>query len=203
MNLQTIKQKAFFVSCFIISFLIQAKECNAAATYQPHFSTAGFFEIAGTGRNAYSMNPAWRMYKGHVEGAENVNFDDSSWKLTSLPDGIENLPMEASGCVNYQGEVWYRKHFKADVAWKGQRLVLYFEAIMGKSKVWVNGKLMKQHFGGFLPVIVDVTDMLKYGEDNVITVMADNCDDPSYPPGKAQDVLDFTMREAFIETAGL
>ena len=107
------------------------------------------------------MNPAWRMYKGHVEGAENVDFDDSSWKLTSLPDGIENLPMEASGCVNYQGEVWYRKHFKADVAWKGQRLVLYFEAIMGKSKVWVNGKLMKQHFGGFLPVIVVVTDMLK------------------------------------------
>ena len=27
----------------------------AAAAYQPHFSTAGFFEIAGTGRNAYSM----------------------------------------------------------------------------------------------------------------------------------------------------
>ena len=164
----------------------------AAAAYQPHFSTAGFFEIAGTGRNAYSMNPAWRMYKGHVDGAENVSFDDSSWKLTSLPDGIEKLPMEASGCVNYQGEVWYRKHFNADAAWKGQRLVLYFEAIMGKSKVWVNGKLMKQHFGGFLPVIVDVSNMLKYGEDNVITVMADNSDDPSYPPGKAQDVLDFT-----------
>ena len=115
MNLQTIKQKVFLVSCLTISFLIQAKECNAAATYQPHFSTAGFFEIAGTGRNAYSMNPAWRMYKGHVEGAENVDFDDCSWKLTSLPDGIENLPMEASGCVNYQGEVWYRKHFYVDV----------------------------------------------------------------------------------------
>lgn len=167
-------------------------QAHAAAAYQPHFSTAGFFEIAGTGRNAYSMNPAWRMHKGHVDGAENVSFDDSSWKLTSLPDGIEKLPMEASGCVNYQGEVWYRKHFKADAAWKGQRLVLYFEAIMGKSKVWVNGKLMKQHFGGFLPVIVDVSNMLKYGEDNVITVMADNSDDPSYPPGKAQDVLDFT-----------
>ena len=69
--------------------------------------------------------------------------------------------MEASGCVNYQGEVWYRKHFNADAAWKGQRLVLYFEAIMGKSKVWVNGKVMKQHFGGFLPVIVDVSNMLK------------------------------------------
>lgn len=181
--------KKFFLILFVALLGFQA---HAAAAYQPHFSTAGFFEIAGTGRNAYSMNPAWRMHKGHVDGAENISFDDSSWKLTSLPDGIENLPMEASGCVNYQGEVWYRKHFNADAAWKGQRLVLYFEAIMGKSKVWVNGKLMKQHFGGFLPVIVDVSNMLKYGEDNVITVMADNSDDPSYPPGKAQDVLDFT-----------
>ena len=186
------KQKKVFILCLIITLMIQAKKSNAAATYQPHFSTAGFFEIEGTGRNAYSMNPAWRMYKGHVEGAENVDFDDSDWKLTSLPDGIEHLPMDASGCVNYQGEVWYRKHFNADAVWKGQRLVLYFEAIMGKSKVWVNGKLMKLHYGGFLPIIVDVSDMLKYGEDNVITVMADNSDDPSYPPGKAQDVLDFT-----------
>ena len=181
--------KKFFLILFVALLGFQA---HAAAAYQPHFSTAGFFEIAGTGRNVYSMNPAWRMHKGHVDGAENISFDDSSWKLTSLPDGIENLPMEASGCVNYQGEVWYRKHFNADAAWKGKRLVLYFEAIMGKSKVWVNGKLMKQHFGGFLPVIVDVSNMLKYGEDNVITVMADNSDDPSYPPGKAQDVLDFT-----------
>ena len=181
--------KKILLTLFVAFFVFLT---YAAAAYQPHFSTAGFFEIAGTGRNAYSMNPAWRMHKGHVDGAENVSFDDSSWKLTSLPDGIEKLPMEASGCVNYQGEVWYRKHFNADAAWKGQRLVLYFEAIMGKSKVWVNGKVMKQHFGGFLPVIVDVSNMLKYGEDNVITVMADNSDDPSYPPGKAQDVLDFT-----------
>lgn len=164
----------------------------AFASYQPHFSTAGFFEVAGTGRSAYSMNPAWRFHKGHADGAENVNFDDKSWSVVSLPHGIETLPVEASGCVNYQGEVWYRKHFTVDKAWRGQRLVLYFEAIMGKSKVWVNGRLVKEHFGGFLPVIADVSDVLNYGSENVITVMADNSDDPSYPPGKAQDVLDFT-----------
>lgn len=164
----------------------------AKASYQPHFSTAGFFEIEGTGRNVYSMNPAWRFHKGHVDGATQILYDDRTWKLTSLPDGIEHLPMEASGCVNYQGEVWYRKHFTPNDSWKKQRLVLYFEAIMGKSKIWVNGKLMKEHFGGFLPVIIDISNALRYGEDNVITVMADNSDDPSYPPGKAQDVLDFT-----------
>lgn len=63
---------------------------------------------------------------------------------------------------------------------------------MGKSKVFVNGKLLTEHFGGYLPVIVDVTDVLDWNGDNVIAVWADNSDDPSYPPGKAQDVLDYT-----------
>ena len=57
------------------------------------------------------MNPAWRFYKGNCVGAEAVNFNDRSWEVVSLPHGIEYLPTEASGCINYQGEVWYRKHF--------------------------------------------------------------------------------------------
>ena len=63
---------------------------------------------------------------------------------------------------------------------------------MGKSKVFVNGKLLTEHFGGYLPVVVDVSDALNWGEDNVIAVWTDNSDDKTYPPGKAQDVLDFT-----------
>ena len=138
------------------------------------------------------MNPAWRFHKGAVEGAETKEFNDKDWTVVSLPDGIEYLPTEASGCINYQGEVWYRKHFTPDAALKGKKLFLHFEAIMGKSKVFVNGKLLTEHFGGYLPVIADVTDVLDWNGDNVIAVWADNSDDPSYPPGKAQDVLDYT-----------
>lgn len=163
----------------------------AFAAYQPQFSTAGFYQLPETGRSVYSMNPAWRFFKGEVQGAESVGFDDGKWQLVSLPHGLELLPDEASGCVNYQGAAWYRKHFVPQEEWKGKQLFLHFEAIMGKSKVWVNGQLVKEHFGGFLPVIANVTPYLKYGEDNVIAVWADNSDDPSYPPGKAQDMLDF------------
>ena len=162
------------------------------AARQPEFSTAGFFRLDNSGREVYSMNPAWRFHKGAVEGAETKEFNDKDWTVVSLPDGIECLPTEASGCINYQGEVWYRKHFMPDAALKGKKLFLHFEAIMGKSKVFVNGKLLTEHFGGYLPVIVDVTDVLDWNGDNVIAVWADNSDDPSYPPGKAQDVLDYT-----------
>ena len=162
------------------------------AARQPEFSTAGFFRLDNSGREVYSMNPAWRFHKGAMEGAETKEFNDKDWTVVSLPDGIEYLPTEASGCINYQGKVWYRKHFTPDAALKGKKLFLHFEAIMGKSKVFVNGKLLTEHFGGSLPVIADVTDVLDWNGDNVIAVWADNSDDPSYPPGKAQDVLDYT-----------
>lgn len=171
--------------------LLLANPLASYADFQPSYSTAGFYSLPNTGRTVYDMNPAWRFYKGKIEGAEQKNFDDKKWDIVSLPNGIEYLPVEASGCINYQGEIWYRKHFTPDEAWKNKQLFLHFEAIMGKSKIWVNGKLLKEHFGGFLPVIVDVSSALNFGEDNVVTVWADNSDDPSYPPGKTQETLDF------------
>lgn len=177
---------------FILIALFLIPSCAVQASHQPEFSTAGFFQLPNSGREVFSMNPAWRFYKGAVTGAEATNFDDAEWTVVSLPNGIEYLPTEASGCINYQGEVWYRKHFTPADALKGKKLFLHFEAIMGKSKVFVNGKLLTEHFGGYLPVVVDVSDALNWGEDNVIAVWTDNSDDKTYPPGKAQDVLDFT-----------
>ena len=178
--------RRIFVSLLLLSLFFMGY------AHEPEFSTAGFFRLPDTGRDVYSMNPAWRFHKGAMEGAETKEFNDKDWTVVSLPDGIEYLPTEASGCINYQGEVWYRKHFTPDAALKGKKLFLHFEAIMGKSKVFVNGKLLTEHFGGYLPVIADVTDVLDWNGDNVIAVWADNSDDPSYPPGKAQDVLDYT-----------
>ena len=164
---------------------------TASADSNPQFSTAGFYELPQSGRTVHSMNPAWRFYKGSAEGAESVTFDDSRWEVVSLPHGLEYLPTEASGCINYQGEAWYRKHFTPNEQLKGQKLFLHFEAIMGKSKVYVNGKLLAEHYGGYLPVVLDVTEAIQWNKENIIAVWTDNSNDPAYPPGKAQEVLDF------------
>lgn len=177
-------KKNLFLLFFTIGF-------TALAQHQPEFSTAGFYELEKTGRKSFSMNPAWRIHKGNIEGAEKKDFNDKEWSVVNLPNGIEYLPEEASGGINYQGEVWYRKHFSPDRKLKGKKLFLHFEAIMGKSRIYVNGKLLKEHFGGYLPAIVDVSNALNWGEDNVIAVWADNSNDPAYPPGKEQEVLDF------------
>ncbi len=177
---------------FFLLALLGFSSTTMGTPHQPEFSVAGFFELSGTGRSVYSMNPAWRFHKGNIANAQAWDFDDKEWDIVSLPNGIELLPTEASGCINYQGEVWYRKHFTPTQSLKGKKLYLHFEAIMGKSKVYVNGKLMTEHFGGYLPVIVDLTDVLVWDKDNVIAVWADNSNDANYPPGKPQETLDFS-----------
>lgn len=77
---------------------------------------------------------------------------------------------------------------------------------MGKSRVTLNGKQVAEHFGGYLPIHVEVTGVLKEGE-NLLEVWCDNSNDSSYPPGKAQDVLDFTYfggiyRDAYLVETG-
>ena len=176
----------------ILIFALLAPFAKSSAAYQPKFSTAGFYAVENSGREVFSMNPAWRYHKGEVSGAEAVAFDDSKWGVVSLPHGTEYLPTEASGCINYQGVVWYRKHFELDSALKGKKLFLHFEAIMGKSRVFVNGKQLTEHFGGYLPVVVDITESVNWSGDNIVAVWSDNSNDKSYPPGKPQRVLDYT-----------
>lgn len=160
------------------------------------YSTAGFYPVQGSGRSVFNMDPGWRFAKGKHEGAWREDYrGDSLWEAVNVPHGLELLPAEASGGVNYRGEAWYRKYFQTPdaVGVGGRRSVLYFEGIMGKAKVWVNGKEVGEHFGGFLPIALDVTEALntKPGAINVVAVMADNSDDPSYPPGKPQAQLDY------------
>jgi beta-galactosidase len=174
-----------------LAILLCITVIDVQADVQPVFSTAGFFSLPNTGRLVYSMNPGWRFHKGHVENAQNVSFNDANWDKVNLPNPIDTLPADASGCINYQGEVWYRKHFRISNEWKGKNISLYFEGIMGKSRIWINGTLIKSHYGGFLPVISDVSSLLKPDIDNIITVCADNSDDPLYPPGKPENSLDY------------
>lgn len=158
------------------------------------FSVAGFLPMQGSPRTVEGMNVGWRIFRGAVDGggAHKRGFDHSGWEVVSLPNGVEVLPVEASGGVNYRGEVWYRKEFSVSKdKYKGRRVMLYFEGIMGKSRVWMNGELVAENYGGYLPVVVDVTEYLRLGGENVVAVWADNSDDPMYPPGKPQSTLDF------------
>jgi beta-galactosidase len=143
-----------------------------------------------SGRLVWNFNAGWRFCLGDVNGAEAKDFDDLSWEVVSTPHSVQLMPAEASGCRNYQGIAWYRKHFKLPTACAGRDVTLHFEAIMGKQTIYVNGQKVKDHEGGYLPITISLS-ACSVGDDIVVAVKADNSDDKTYPPGKKQAQLDF------------
>ncbi|PWI35361.1 hypothetical protein DI392_03615 [Vibrio albus] len=160
--------------------------------HQPQFSTAGFFHTKSSPRTLFNFSTGWRFQRGKQPQGHNESIDDSEWEIINAPHSVEILPEDASGSINYQGEVWYRKHFDLSAEFANKRIFLNFEAIQGKSKVWINGQLIRENFEGFLGMVLDITDFVKIGTTNVICVLADNSDDPNFPAGKNQSELDFT-----------
>ena len=155
-------------------------------------SVAGLYQLNESGRQIYNFNNGWRFMRGDYQHAEAIDFDDASWEVVATPHTVQLMPAEASGNRNYQGIAWYRKKFIVPAEAKGKDILLHFEAIMGKQMFFVNGKFVKENFGGYLPVSIDLTAQgVKAGETCQIAVKADNSDDKNYPPGKTQYTLDF------------
>ena len=72
----------------------------------------------------------------------------------------------------YEGTVWFKKDFTCHPT-EGRRTLLYFGAVNYEARVWVNGKPAGYHVGGFTPFNLDVTDLVREGE-NFIVVKVDN-----------------------------
>ena len=179
------------LSILLSPFVLSAASPDAPVTPQ-EISVAGFIPLEDSGRQVYDFNSGWRFHLGDVPDGGAAGLDDSKWEVVSTPHTVQLMPAEASGCRNYQGVAWYRKHFTVPEETAGKDVTLHFEGIMGKQKIYVNGRLVKEHLGGYLPVTVSLTENgVKPGEECVVAVMADNSDDKDFPPGKKQHSLDF------------
>jgi hypothetical protein len=80
---------------------------------------------------------------------------------------------------------WYRRTFRVPNSFpKGHRVWLHFQAVDWHADVWVNGRKIAKHDGGYTPFSVDVTDALTRNGDNSLVVRAFDPTDPNLPTGK-------------------
>ena len=84
---------------------------------------------------------------------------------------------------DYLGPAWYRTTFDLPWGWRGQRIVVRFNAVSYLADVWLNGERLGQHEGGHLPFAFDITDRVR-DEGNVLVVRVDgNLAPDRVPPG--------------------
>ncbi len=102
---------------------------------------------------------------------------------------IVPFPIESqlSGIERHEDHMFYRRTVSVPHDWRigsGQRLKLNFGAVDYQAKVWVNGKLVAEHTGGYTAFGADITDALKRGGDQEIVVAVTDTTGPHQPKGK-------------------
>ena len=135
---------------------------------------------------AVSLNQSWDFHRDDNKSATSVDqVPATGWTRVNLP---HTARLEAKVPVDsWQGTAYYKKSFDAKVA-PGEQAVLRFEGAMNVADVWVNGKHLGQHLGGYLPFSYDVTPHLKAGGGNELVVRINNEDNAVTGPKPLKDL---------------
>ena len=107
----------------------------------------------------------------------------------------ETIPMPVPASYNdvtqdaairdHIGDAWYERTFFVPAKWRDRRVVLRVGSASHPAVLWVDGRQVARHKGGFLPFEADVTDSVQYGAENRVTVVVNNLLDwTTLPPGQ-------------------
>lgn len=132
----------------------------------------------------YDQGRRMEVYKNRVPQTKEEFYE------YSFENGIRlNVPgdwnSQSSELKYYEGTVWYGRHFVANLS-SDKRQFLYFGAVSYRCRVYLNGKEVASHEGGFTPFQVEVTDVLLEG-DNFLVVEVNNTRSVDAIPAMAFD----------------
>jgi beta-galactosidase len=153
------------------------------------------FIFSQNGRQVVNFNSDWQFSNQEdFAGSQTIeptnnDFSFTGWKSVTLPHTAKIEPLVVK--EPWVGVSWYKKDFKADKEWKNKKVFVEFEAVMQKADIWLNGKYLLTHYGGYLPFTIDISNDILFDKTNRIVVKTDNTDNAEIPPGKPIDKLDF------------
>ena len=146
-----------------------------------------------------NLNRDWKFWRDDDAGNTANRADplashngELPWEHVNLPHSVRLEPVNASGGRNFQGICWYQRSLQLDPEHRDRLFYLHFEGAMQVADVWLNGRKLLTHFGGYSPFTIDITPHVDFDGANVLTVRLDNTDNAQVPPGKPQRELDFT-----------
>ncbi len=137
-------------------------------------------------RETINFNREWTFYLGDYPDAKAAVFNDSMWDNVNLPHSF-SMPYFAADRF-YVGYGWYRKHFNVPETWSGKRINLEFDGVFQVAEVFVNGRRVGEHKGGYTGFTFNITDAVKTG-DNVVAVRVNNIWNPRLAPRAGEHVF--------------
>ena len=102
-----------------------------------------------------------------------------------VPYPVQSALSGVRKTISPEETLWYRRTFSVPPAWKGQRVLLHFDAVDWQTTVWVNGTKVGEHQGGFDAFTYDITGILnEAGPQELLLSVWDPNDAGAIPRGK-------------------
>jgi beta-galactosidase/beta-glucuronidase len=117
-------------------------------------------------------------------------------------------PLSGIGNTDFMHAVWYRQTVLVPDAWAGRRVLLHLQAVDYDATVWVNGREVARHRGGFTPFTCDLHGVAEPGESATIVVRARDDYHVPQPRGKQAELYantgcDYTRTTGIWQTVWL
>jgi beta-galactosidase/beta-glucuronidase len=102
-----------------------------------------------------------------------------------VPFPVESSLSGVQKSVGKENRLWYRRIFDTPRGWSKKRILLHFEAVDWETRVWINGREVGAHRGGYDPFSFDITDFIKKrGTQEIVLSVWDPVNEGSQPRGK-------------------
>ena len=128
-----------------------------------------------------SINDSWKFIREDISVVENLDYDDLSWQKVNLPHTWNAIDAYTSRQY-YRGVGWYCKSLNLKNKYANKKLFINFEGAFLKADVYVNGKLVGQHKGGYTAFTFDISEYVTIPGKNTTAVKVDNSKKFDLPP---------------------
>lgn len=141
------------------------------------------YPVLNVSRNLIDLSGIWNFRPDNGEAF------DAKWyekpleqSLTMAVPASYNDQKESIDLRDHYGFVFYQRALALPKSLKDERILLRFGAVTHHARVYLNGALICEHKGGFLPFEVEIQDSVRFDGDNLLTVAVDNRIDYSTLP---------------------
>lgn len=122
----------------------------------------------GQGREVIPLNDNWEFYFAY-----NVLRNIEKAKVT-LPHTWNAEEVMAGKIDYYRTAGNYEKKLLIPENYKGKRIFLMFDGANSVATVLINQRFVEEHKGGYTAFCIEITDIIDYGKENLLTVQVNN-----------------------------
>ena len=117
-------------------------------------------------REVYSLNTGWKFFYAEENSSDNA-------REVTLPH-TWNLDAFVGNGSYCQTSANYQRALFVPSDWKGKRIFLRFHGVQSVADVFINGRHIGEHYGGYTSFAFEITDNVSYGYNNALFVVVSN-----------------------------